>query len=186
MLLLGAGAADIALLLALYAGDEPWIALFAIGLTKLGNGSTLIAITLLAALWLLYRGKAWDALTLLAITVSGRALVILQKAWFARLRPEEDMRLVEVSSLSFPSGHAGNSMIVYLSLAVLLFDDARRRRIAVICAVALSLLIGISRPLVGVHWPSDVVGGWAFGLLWVLLGLRLAQTLKRNSRTSPS
>ena len=96
------------------------------------------------------------------------------------------MRLVDVSSLSFPSGHAGNSMIVYLSVALLLFDDPRRRRIAAACAIILSLLIGLSRPAVGVHWPSDVVGGWAFGLLWVMLSLKVAQTLNRNSKTSPS
>jgi undecaprenyl-diphosphatase len=186
MLLLGAGAGDRELLLALYAADEPWIALVALGLTKLGDWSTLVAVTFLGTFWLLSRRRPWDALTLLAASLSGRILVILQKIWFERLRPEEDMRLVDVSSLSFPSGHAGNSMIVYLSLALLLFEEPRKRRIAAGCAIVLSLLIGVSRPLVGVHWPRDVVGGWAFGLLWVLLWLRLAHTLNRNSRTSPS
>lgn len=167
MLLLGAGAVDRGILLALYARDEPWLALAALGLTQLGNWWTVVGATLAGALLLLYRGKSWQALTLLIATFTGRALVILQKAYFARLRPEEDLRLVEVSYQSFPSGHAANSTIAYVTLALLLFDDPRHRRIAAIVAVLLALLIGISRPMLGVHWPSDVVGGWAFGLLWV-------------------
>lgn len=179
MLLLGAGPADQRLLLVMYAGDEPWLAQAAIGLTQLGSGWTLIPVTVVGAWWLLHRRKRFDALTLVVASFIGRGLVILQKLWFARLRPEENLRLVEVSSLSFPSGHAANSTIVYLMLAVLLFDDSRRRRIALACAAALSLLIGLSRLVLGVHWPSDVVGGWAFGLLWVLFCLALADRLAR-------
>ena len=68
------------------------------------------------------------------------------------------MRLVEVSYQSFPSGHAANSTIAYVALALLLFDDPKQRRVAVAAAMVLALLIGISRPMLGVHWPSDVVG----------------------------
>ncbi len=180
MLLLGAGAADRELLLALYAADEPWISLGAIGLTQLGGAKVLIPLALLGALWLLSRRRPLDGLILLAAVLVGKLLVLLQKAWLGRLRPDENMRLVEVSNLSFPSGHAANSMIFYLTFALLLFVDPRERRIAAACAVALSLLIGLSRPLLGVHWPSDVVGGWAFGLLWVMLCLAAARTLKRS------
>ena len=175
MLVLGAGAADRDLLLALYAREEPWLALAALGFTKLGDWWTVVAVTVLGALWLLYRGKLWAALTLLIATFTGRALIILQKVYFARLRPEEHLRMVEVSSLSFPSGHAANSTIAYVTLALLLFDDPRRRRIAAALSVALAVLIGLSRPMLGVHWPSDVVGGWAFGLFWAGLVLTLMQ-----------
>ena len=174
MLLLGAGPVDRDLLLALYARDEPWLALAALGFTYLGDWATVVAATILGALWLLYCGKRWKALTLLVGSFTGRALVILQKAYFARLRPEENL-LVEVSDLSFPSGHAANSTIAYIALALLLFDEPRHRRIAVGCAIALAALIGISRPMLGVHWPSDVVAGWSFGALWVLFMLWVAE-----------
>jgi undecaprenyl-diphosphatase len=169
MLLLGAGAVDRDILLALYARDEPFLALAALGFTQLGNWWTVVGVTLVGALLLLWRGKRWGALTLLIASFTGRALVILQKAYFARLRPEEDLRLVEVSYQSFPSGHAANSAIAYVGLALLLFDDPKQRRVAAAVAMVLAMLIGISRPMLGVHWPSDVIAGWAFGLMWIAL-----------------
>ena len=103
------------------------------------------------AAWLLYRGKRRAALVLLIASFSGRLLVILEKAYFARLRPEEHLRLAEVHYQSFPSGHAANSMIVYLLLALFLIHDPQRRAIAVGAALLLSILIGISRVLLGVQ-----------------------------------
>jgi undecaprenyl-diphosphatase len=79
-----------------------------------------------------------------------------------------------VKTSSFPSGHATSSMIFYLTVALALTGGTRWHRTAVAGAVLLSLLIGTSRVMLGVHWPSDVIGGWAFGLLWVLLTLKLA------------
>lgn len=181
MLLLGAGDGDRDVLMALYAGDEPWLALAAMGFTYLGNWPTVVVVTILGAAWLAYRGKRRAALVLLIVSFSGRILVILEKAYFARLRPEEDLRLAEVHYQSFPSGHAANSMIVYLSLALLAFDDPKHRRCAVAGALLLSFLIGFSRPMLGVHWPSDVVAGWAFGLFWTMLVLAIAERLSPQS-----
>lgn len=178
MLLTGAGEIDRAILVNLYAGDYPWVALAGIGLTRLGDWATVVAVTLAGTAWLAWRGQGWDALTLLVASFSGRMLVVLQKAEFARLRPQENIHLVEVHYLSFPSGHSANSMIAYLCLALLIAGDSPRRLWWAGAAVALSLAIGISRVLVGVHWPSDVVGGWAFGLLWALLVLRLSAALR--------
>lgn len=182
MLLLGAGSEDRTVLLALYAGDEPWLALAALGFTYLGNWPTVVVVTILGAAWLAYRGKRRAALLLLVASFSGRLLVILEKAYFARLRPEENLRLAEVHYQSFPSGHAANSMIVYLSIALLAFDDPAHRRRAVAAALLLSFLIGLSRPMLGVHWPSDVVAGWAFGLFWTLLVLAVADRLSPERR----
>ena len=178
MLLLGAGAVDRDILLALYARDEPWLALAALGFTQLGNWWTVVAVTVIGALFLLYRGNRWGALILLTASFTGRALVILQKAYFARVRPEENLRLVEVSYQSFPSGHAANSTIAYVGLALLLFHDPKQRREAAAAAMVLALLIGISRPMLGVHWPSDVVAGWAFGLLWIALIFAIMERLR--------
>ena len=85
-----------------------------------------------------------------------------------------------VKTSSFPSGHAASSMIFYLSLALVLSAHSPRRFAVAAAAIVLSLLVGASRVMLGVHWPSDVIGGWAFGLLWVLLTLRPAERLLRS------
>jgi undecaprenyl-diphosphatase len=175
MLLLGGGGADRTLLLELYAVEHPWLVIAAMGLTFLGNGTTLVAITLAAAIWLMVRRRFQAALLLLVATGTGRILVIVEKIYLARLRPDENLRLVEVNDLSFPSGHAGNSMMVFLCLALLLPAGPGRRRTAVAAALLLTFLVGLSRPMLGVHWPSDVVGGWAFGAMWVLLVFAAAE-----------
>src|SRR3990170_4014520 len=149
MLLLGAGDGDREVLMALYAGDEPWLALAALGFTYLGNWPTVVVVTILGAAWLLYRGKRRAALVLLIASFTGRGLVILEKLYFARLRPEENLRLAEVHCSSFPSGHSANSMIVYLGVALLAFDREEHRRWAVASALLLSFLIGSSRPILG-------------------------------------
>jgi undecaprenyl-diphosphatase len=182
MLLLGTGDVDRDVLMALYAGDEPWLALGAIGVSYLGTWPTVVVVTVLGAAWLLYRGKRRAALVLLVASFSGRLLVILEKAYFARLRPEEHLRLVEVHYQSFPSGHSANSMIAFLSLALLAFDDPQQRRWAIVGALLLSFVIGLSRPMLGVHWPSDVIAGWSFGLFWTLLVLGLSSRWGRKAQ----
>jgi undecaprenyl-diphosphatase len=107
----------------------------------------------------------------------GRGLSEAQKYWIARARPDLEPHLVVVKTSSFPSGHATSSMVFCLAVALALTTRSRWRRPAVAGAVLLSLLIGTSRVILGVHWPSDVVGGWAFGMLWVLLTLRPAERL---------
>ena len=94
--------------------------------------------------------------------------------------PDLEPHLVVVKTSSFPSGHATSSMIFYLTLALVLTAGTRWQRPAAVGAILLSLLIGTSRVMLGVHWPSDVIGGWAFGMLWVMLTLRLAGRLIRG------
>lgn len=177
MMTAGSGAYDGRLLALLYAADRPLVRDVARAFTFLGEGPVLVLITVAVAGWLLWRGSPRSGLVLIAVTLTGRALIDGQKYGIQRLRPEDLEHLVPVSSPSFPSAHAGNSMIVYLTLALVLARGTRWRGVAIACAVALSLLIGLSRSVLGVHWPSDVVGGWAFALLWVLLALPWAERL---------
>ena len=86
----------------------------------------------------------------------------------------QELPLDAVVSLSFPSAHAANSMIAWLGLA-LIAAPPRLRPAAVAAALALALLVGLTRLVLAVHWPSDVIGGWAFGAAWTLLLLRLLE-----------
>lgn len=177
MLLQGRGSLDRAVYQALYAGGYPGLVAVARTLTALGDPTFLIAAGVGCALWLWYAGRGRLALVLIAVTMIGRGLAEVQKYSIARARPELEPHLVVVRTSSFPSGHAASSMIFFLTIALALTAGSRWHRPAALAAMILSLLIGSSRVMLGVHWPSDVIGGWAFGALWVLVALRLAKRL---------
>ncbi|MFN3387730.1 MAG: phosphatase PAP2 family protein [Allosphingosinicella sp.] len=141
-------------------------------LTWLGGFQLLVPATLAAAAWAAWRRRQRDALLILAIGFGARLLVELQKLGFDRMRPDPAGHGIAVHSMAFPSGHAANAMAVWLGIA-LLAAPPRLRTPAVLAALALTAVVGLSRLVLGVHWPSDVVGGWAFGAAWTLLLLRL-------------
>jgi membrane-associated phospholipid phosphatase len=178
MLAAGGGPLDEAVYEAVYAGRSPLLAGAAHVFTALGEPTILIGAGIVMAIGLWIAGHRHLPLVLAAIVVAGRILTEAQKYWIARVRPGLEPHLVVVKTSSFPSGHATSSMIFYLSLALTLTAERSRWRVpAAAAAYLLSLLIGTSRVMLGVHWPSDVIGGWAFGLLWVLLTLRLSRRL---------
>ena len=142
--------------------------------TRLGNAYILLPLSLAGAIAVWLGSGRRLALLYLLLILAGRLLVELQKDVIARARPDPAGRLDAVSSFSFPSAHAANSMIAWLGLA-LIAAPPRLRPLAVTGAVALALLVGLTRVVLAVHWPSDVIGGWAFGAAWPLLLLRVAE-----------
>jgi membrane-associated phospholipid phosphatase len=185
MLFGGTGSFDRTIYEALYAGNRPVLLALARVFTALGEPTVLVTAGFLVAGWIWWRHHHHLALAILLIVLVGRGLAEAQKYWIARVRPDLEPHLVVVKTSSFPSGHATSSMIFYLTLALAL-TPARWRRIAAVGAVLLSLLIGSSRVMLGVHWPSDVVGGWSFGMFWVLATLPFAERLfSSDSRSSP-
>ena len=177
MLLSGTGWLDRTIYEELYSGNRPALRVIARVFTALGEPTVLVAASAGVALWLWHAGRIRLGLALLLVTMTGRGLAEVQKYWIARARPTLEPHLVVVKTSSFPSGHATSSMIFYLSLAVALTAGKGHLRSAAASAILLSLLVGISRVMLGVHWPSDVIGGWSFGLLWVLLTLKPAERL---------
>lgn len=146
----------------------------AIVITHVGGAPMLAGILLIALAFLAYARQWRSAMSLAAIVLGGRIAVEILKILIDRPRPHFGLYPVEIASLSFPSGHSANTMITFLALALIL-APARFRAAAVAAAVATSVLIGSTRPLLGVHWPSDVVGGWAFGIAWVVAGVALSR-----------
>ena len=175
MLLVEGGPLDQRIYRLLYAGGRPALLVVARVLTALGEPTVLILAGVVVALLLWRAGRGRLGLALFLIAMTGRGLSELQKLWIARPRPTLDPHLVVVRTSSFPSGHSVSSMIFYTTMALALTTGSRWHRLAVVGGVILSLLIGTSRVMLGVHWPSDVIGGWAFGLLWVLLTFCFAQ-----------
>jgi undecaprenyl-diphosphatase len=141
--------------------------------TRLGDWPVLLPLTALAALILIFARSWRHAALFAAIVLAGRAMVEAQKIELARARPDAAGRLVHVSSLSFPSAHAAYSMMTWLAF-VLLLAAPRHRSAAAAAAVLVAVIVGLTRLVLHVHWPSDVIGGWAFGAGWTLLLVRLA------------
>lgn len=160
-----------------------WVTEFARDITALGGTGVLVVVTAGVAgyLWLDRRfGAMW--LVVLA-TLTGTGITYLLKFTFNRPRPDLVPHLAETFTSSFPSGHAMQSAVVYLTLGVLLAQLARPKRLktyAVVFAVILTGMIGFTRVYLGVHYPTDVVAGWAGGAAWAILCLFIARLLQRR------
>lgn len=146
--------------------------------TRLGDPGVRSWFVLAALCVLIYR-RCWRSAIVFLATV---ALAIFSysamKEGFGRARPTLVPWLDDPGNLSYPSGHAAGSMVVLL-LGTLLIG----RPALVWAAVLLSASIGLSRVFLGVHWPSDVVGGWAFGAGSALIGYGIARSVEvRPSR----
>lgn len=156
-----------------------------VDVTALGGGTVLLLAVVLAGGFLAVQRRWLNLVLVLVGTTGGTLVVTLLKGLVARVRPPLDERLVAVSSASFPSGHAANSAIVYLTLALLLVQTVRghaARIYILVATVALVVLIGVSRLYLHVHWPSDVVGGWVFGTMWALGWWALGRRLGADTR----
>ena len=146
----------------------------AIVITHFGGAPGLVAILLIAIASLALARRWRDAMSLAGIVLGGRILVEIFKISINRPRPSFGPYPVEVVSLSFPSGHAANSMITFLAIA-LIAAPARMRVAAIAGAILASGVIGATRPFLGVHWPTDVIGGWSFGIAWVVALVALSR-----------
>ena len=181
---------DRALLLALRNPQDPadpigpgWLEEAARDITGLGGYAVLAIVTLAALAYLLLAGKRAAALLVLVAIIGGMLLSTGLKLGFERARPDLVPHGTRVYTASFPSGHAMLSAVTYLTLGALLTRVQERRRIQAFLmglALVLTLLVGISRVYLGVHWPSDVMAGWAVGAAWAALCWFVALQLQRT------
>lgn len=140
--------------------------------TALGSHGVLVTVGLAAVVFLLLCRRRPQAVVLAVALASGILVNHLLKLVFARPRPEVVDHLTTVYTPSFPSGHAMLSTLVYLALAMALargHPNPAVPRLAYGFAALLAVLVGSSRVYLGVHWPTDVIAGWSFGLGWALL-----------------
>lgn len=186
---------DAPLLLWFRAGGDPgrvagpaWMLGVWEGLSWLGNTLPRVMGSLLTMLVLWRWRRRAAALFLAAVMLSATALSTALKAWIDRPRPQLVSHLDLVTSASFPSGHALVGTVFYLSLALLLAPLLRApaaRRALIGLAVVLAAATGMSRVALGVHWPSDVLGGWALGGAWLCLSIAAARRYWPQAMSSP-
>jgi undecaprenyl-diphosphatase len=162
-----------------------WLKAAMIDFTALGGTAVLTLVTVFAV-GLLVALRKFRSAGFVALSIScGALLSTASKGYFIRPRPELVPHLVAVNSPSFPSGHAMNSAVVYLTLAVLLARTQERRSVQVYliaAALVLTVLIGCTRVVLGVHWPSDVLAGWTAGAAWAAISSIVAKILQRGQR----
>ena len=155
---------------------------FMVSMTALGSTSVLLMVAVLAAGFFVVAGDRSSAVVLMFASVGGALLSSGLKLYFARARPDLVPHLVEVQSASFPSGHAMKSTVVYLVLAMLIRRNlmtSGSRAYLLATAIGVSVLVGVSRIYLGVHWPSDVIAGWMFGAAWAAACVFIASRLNR-------
>jgi undecaprenyl-diphosphatase len=161
----------------------PWVEDLARDATALGGAGFLTLLTLVSAGFLALQRKRGLALYLLGAVASGTLASTLLKLGFDRPRPDLVAHGQIVYTSSFPSGHSMLSAVVYLTLGALLASGQTNlpmRAYLISVAVFLAVLVGVSRVYLGVHWPTDVLGGWTAGAAWALTCWALAERLRRR------
>ncbi|MEY2571206.1 MAG: undecaprenyl-diphosphatase [Acidimicrobiaceae bacterium] len=153
---------------------SPWLVHAAEAVTNLGSAALLSVLALLVAGVLWWRGSRLVIALApgLALAIAG-TLASVGKGVIGRVRPDASLRLVPESAPSFPSGHATDSTAFYVALALTIAVFVLRRPIAkvltILGASAAAFAIGVSRLVLGVHWPTDVLAGWLLGLSVAIL-----------------
>ena len=154
--------------------NRTWLWLTA---TRAGDWPTRVAVALVASGWLLARRDRFGAALLPTVALVQTLANTGLKQLFARARPDLFDHLDLVWDLSYPSGHSAQAATLYLLVALLI--DRRLLWIA----VPLVFLIGASRVVLGVHWPTDVLGGWIEGLGFALVGVEIGRRRLRQTAT---
>jgi undecaprenyl-diphosphatase len=157
-----------------------WLEEVARDLTALGGVAGLSLLTLIVGGYLLISHKYRSFALVLAATLGGLLMNGLLKERFDRPRPHVVPYKSQVMMSSFPSGHSLNSAVIYLTLGSLLASLVEKRRLKVYflsVGVMLTVLVGVSRVYMGVHYPTDVLAGWCAGAAWALFCSLVARQL---------
>jgi undecaprenyl-diphosphatase len=176
---------DRKIVLAFRKADDPatpigpaWVTSVLLDLTALG-GPVILSLVVLAVIgFLVLQTRYWTAFFIFITAASGEAVSYAMKSVFSRARPTVVPHLREAFSTSFPSGHAMQSAIIYLTLGAMLMRITEGRLTKIYCcavAMILTFLVGVSRVWLGVHYPTDVLGGWIVGLFWASICWLAAQ-----------
>ena len=165
-----------------------WLQEAARDVTSLGSIIVLVIITFAVAGYLLLAGKPAVAWLMLIAVVGGITLNNLLKFAFARPRPDFVTPAARVFTASFPSGHATLSAITYLTIGALLartYPSFIMGLYFMSLAAFLTVLIGVSRIYLGVHYPTDVLGGWCIGVAWAMACWVLMSLLQNGGQVEP-
>ncbi|MBC8037109.1 MAG: phosphatase PAP2 family protein [Rhizobiales bacterium] len=164
-----------------------WLEELGRDVTALGSFAFLGFVFLASVGYLLLVRKRALALLMTVAVIGGTIISTLLKMGFDRPRPDIP-HAVRVFTASFPSGHATLSAVTFLTLGALLTRVNADRRVKVyfmVLAVFLTIIVGLSRVYLGVHYPSDVLAGWSIGAAWAVLCWTGALWLQQRGAVEP-
>lgn len=160
-----------------------WFEEMARDVTALGSVTALTIFTATMAAYLYFAKQHWIAVFVVMAVLSGALISTVMKSGFDRPRPDLVSHGTRVYTKSFPSGHSAMSSLAYLTLGAVMAraePSRKTKALLLIVPVFLLIIIGASRVYLGVHWPTDVVAGWAFGLSWAAASWLVFRTLERR------
>jgi membrane-associated phospholipid phosphatase len=156
-------------------------------ITTLGNTVSMFVWSIAGCAALLRSGRRAEAVMVAGAMLTGWGAMSLAKLLWGRDRPPVPERLVDISTYSFPSGHAMMSaLLATVAIAVMLRSTTPWLRQPAVLAVpvVISLAIGISRIYLGAHWVTDVLAGWVFGALWGAVWIYGSRWVSARSRSA--
>lgn len=181
---------DTAVLMALRAAGDTadpigpaWFEEAVRDITALGSFSVLGILVVVVFAYLLLVGKQRTGWFMVFAVVGGTVLSTVLKMLFDRPRPDLT-GVAEVFTASFPSGHATVSAVVFLTIGAMLAEATPERRLKLFyigTAILLTVLVGVSRIYLGVHYPTDVLAGWSLGAAWALLCTTAAHFVRERA-----
>ncbi|WP_068161616.1 phosphatase PAP2 family protein [Rhodococcus phenolicus] len=173
---------DVAVLDWMLGIREPALTTAVTVVTHTGGTAGVTILATVATLLLLRASRPQDALLVAGAVLTGWPVMSLLKLLFARARPPLPERLVDLSTHSFPSGHAMMSAVLAVALAAVLARSTRPqgpwRAVLYAGLACYTVAVGLSRVYLAAHWLTDVVAGWILGSLWALLWVWLVTRVR--------
>jgi len=178
------GSLDLSVAAWLHMHATPLLTSLMIGASHLGAPFTVVAVAVVAAAVLAWRGERYRALMLVVAVAGGGLMNVLIKLAVHRDRPVFTDPIMTLTSYSFPSGHAVGATVLYGALALIMASlplERRWRFFAITAALLLIVVICFSRIYLGVHYLSDVVAGFLEGTVWLGVCLFAVDALRRRN-----
>lgn len=162
--------------------EAPWLTTLMRAFTTIGSTTVVVLLTIFALTLLLWKKHRAQAMLLVAVLAGTGILNQVLKFVFKRERPDFH-RLIDIGGYSFPSGHTMMAFSLYTILAYIVWRNLRSagsRLITFLLAAGMIGMIALSRIYLGVHFPSDIVGGVLVSSVWLIASIAIYQRFQRK------